>query len=207
MRIKSHHQLLPVKGRQSFDSHDVFDLSALLEPLALPRGWRRSSSNFARVLSEQVRSTSDDPAVAGDALFACTHQAPRTGTHEAGDMTTLTSASSASTRRMVGSTRLAATTVTTIRPASNPLRGFWPAGYGWMRSALTKSCMRSCSDTGAATNLLERARLRNPSQLGQFTIRSCSPPMARPNERQSNGGHQAASSTLRQAPVLDRKST
>lgn len=38
MRIKSYQQLLPVKGRQGFDLHYVFELSALLELLALPRG-------------------------------------------------------------------------------------------------------------------------------------------------------------------------
>jgi hypothetical protein len=45
VRIKSYHQLLPVKGRQSFDLHDVFDLSALLELLALPREVDKLSGN------------------------------------------------------------------------------------------------------------------------------------------------------------------
>jgi hypothetical protein len=31
-------RLLPIKSRQSFDLRDVFDLSGLLGPLALPRG-------------------------------------------------------------------------------------------------------------------------------------------------------------------------
>jgi hypothetical protein len=32
------HHLLPVKSRQSLDLRDVFDLSGLLRPLALPLG-------------------------------------------------------------------------------------------------------------------------------------------------------------------------